>query len=149
MGSRPSVAAPPFAPAAERRYRWADGEMVNKPTRLVLAGALMFAVGCDPGWAYHVADRSPGALAVLRDQGEVGLLVRAGLSTGMLSVEIDVTNDASVPLVVREAAFRVLDASGRPLPWYWGHPPTQLTGVIDGLARGGAPIVRSVTLEWV
>lgn len=92
---------------------------------MVLAGALMFAVGCDPGWAYHVPYRSPGAPEVSRDQGGVGLLVRARLSTGMLSVEIGVTNDASVPLLVREAAFRVLDASGRPLPWYWGRPPTQ------------------------
>jgi len=108
----------------------------------------------------------------------------------MLSVEIVVTNAGSVPLSVRAGGFRVLDASGRPLPWYRGHPPGQpcegakqeivtldrsqvcamrenfqvrpnagvlggrnrdlrtLTVVIDGLARGGAPITRSATLEW-
>ena len=99
--------------------------MQYRPTRVVLVSALVGAVGCDPGWEYHVPDPPLGTPEASRDQGEIGLRVRGGLSTGMLSVEIEVTNGASIPLIVREDAFRVLDASRRPLPWYWGRPPAQ------------------------
>ncbi|HET6281015.1 MAG TPA: hypothetical protein VFH73_08615, partial [Polyangia bacterium] len=100
---------------------WADGNMKYRPTRAVLACALLFAIGCDPGWNYHVPDPRPGAPQSSRDQEEIGLLISGGLSTGMLSVDIKVTNSTSVPLIVREDPFRVLDASHRPLAWYWGH----------------------------
>ena len=99
--------------------------MRYRPTRAVLASALVFAVGCDPGWGYHVPDPPLGTRESLRDRGEIGLRVWGRLSTGMLGVEIEVTNGAFVPLVVREDPFRVLDASRRPLPWYRGRPPAE------------------------
>lgn len=93
--------------------------------RALLVGALIFAAGCDPGWSYHISHPRLGVADSSRDQGEIGLLFRGGLSTGMLSVDIELTNGASAPLMIHEDAFRVLDAGGHSLPWYWGRPPTQ------------------------
>jgi hypothetical protein len=156
----------------------------------VLAGTLVFAVGCDPGWSYHVPDPSPGATALSDGAPDIALRVRGHLFTSMLTVEIALTNGDSAPLVVHQAPFQVLDASRRPLPWYSGRPPAQpcdhlkqdlvtlerdqictmrgnfqvrpnagvlggrnptlrtLAVVVDGLERGGAPVSRSVMLEW-
>ncbi len=48
---------------------------------------------------------------------------RAGLSTGSLDVEIQITNSDGRALIVHRDPFRVLDSSHLPLAWYWGHPP--------------------------
>jgi hypothetical protein len=109
---------------AERQVVGQTG-MLDRPIRAVLVGALVLAAACDPGWDYHVPDPPRGRPESSRDEGDVGLQIRGGLSTGMLSIEIVVTNGGPVPLVVRADAFRVLDASLRPLPRYWGHPPAR------------------------
>lgn len=83
---------------------------------------LMFGAGCDPGWSYHIADLPVGMTRQSDDSGAVSMRTRAGLSTGSLDVEIDITNGGSDVLVIHEDPFRVLDSSRRPLAWYWGHP---------------------------
>jgi len=89
----------------------------------VLVSILMFGAGCDPGWSYHVADSPVGMIRQSDDRGAVSMRTRAGLSTGSLDVEVDITNGGADVLVIHEDPFRVLDSSRRPLAWYWGHPP--------------------------
>jgi hypothetical protein len=90
----------------------------------LFAVTILFAVGCDPGWNYHVPDPRPGAPDSMGGR-EIGLRVEGSLFTSELGVQIELTNRGSFPLIVREDPFRVLDASHRPLPWYRGRPPTE------------------------
>lgn len=110
-GQRPNVGR-----TAGMRTKWIQA-------LLLAAGALLLSVGCfDPGWSYHVPDPPLGTTQPKDDRREIALRVRGTLSTSVLSVEIALTNVGSVPLVVREGPFRVLDASHRPLPWHSGRP---------------------------
>ena len=156
----------------------------------VVAFILIFGAGCDPGWSYHVPDSPVGMTRPSDDPRGISMRTRAGLSTGSLDVEIDVTNSGPGVLAIHEDPFRVLDSSSRPFAWYWGHPAAKpcedrrekvvaldrgqsctirgrflvhpnasvfggrntdlkiLTVIVDGLARGGAPIASSAVLEW-
>ena len=89
---------------------------------VVLVSVLMFGAGCDPGWSYHVADLPIGTTRQSDDRGAVSMRTRAGLSTGSLDVEIDITNGGADAVVIHEGPFQVLDSSSRPLAWYWGQP---------------------------
>jgi hypothetical protein len=88
----------------------------------VVVSILLLGAGCDPGWSYHVADSPVGMSRQSDDRGGVSMRTKAGLSTGSLDVEIDVTNGGTDPVVIHEGPFRVLDSSRRPLAWYWGQP---------------------------
>lgn len=91
----------------------------------VVVSVLLFGPGCDPGWSYHVADSPVGMTRQSDDHGAVSIRTRAGLFTGSLDVEINITNGGTDAVVVHEGPFRVLDASRRPLPWYWRQPPAR------------------------
>lgn len=111
-------------PAAERQI---VGQTLRMPFRMrsivLVTCALSFGAACDPGWSYHVPDSLVGVTRAPNGDGTISMRTRAGLSTGSLDVEIDLTNGDTGPLIVREDAFRVLDSSRRPLGWYSGHPP--------------------------
>jgi hypothetical protein len=112
--------------AAERVIVGRAVWMHPTPVRVVLVvGMLVLESACDPGWGYHVSDSRLGAANSPARSEEIALVARGGLATSMLSVEIDVTNNGSGLLAVREGPFRVLDALNRPLPWYWGGPPAR------------------------
>src|SRR4051812_9717742 len=90
---------------------------------IVVVASTMLIGACDPGWSYHVPDSRVGSTRAPEDRGAISMQTRAGLSTGSLDVEIELTNRDGGALIVHGDPFRVLDSSHRPLPWYWGHPP--------------------------
>lgn len=91
---------------------------------MLVTYVLSAGAACDPGWSYHVPD-SPVGAGPPNGNGTISMRTRAGLSTGSLDVEIELTNSDTDVLTVREDAFRVLDSSRRPLAWYSGHPPVR------------------------
>ena len=90
-----------------------------------VACAVIVGASCDPGWRYHVPDRPDGVTRGGDARGSISMRTKGELAITALYVEVAVTNlDAGV-LVVHENPFHVLDARGRPLPWYAGHPPAR------------------------
>lgn len=156
---------------------------------VVGAGALVFAVACDPAWRYHVAASPPSAILPSEGPGAISMRTKAELVVGRIDVEIEITNSDEGALIVRKDPFRVVDSAQGPLAWYAGQAPDKpcqgrpeefvtlvrgqsctmrgrfeahpmagmfggrkknldrLTVIVDGLARGGRPVARSVVLE--
>lgn len=92
---------------------------------VVVTCILVFSSACDPGWSYHVPDPPAGVNRQSDSYRGISMRTTAGLFTGSLDVDVELTNVGAGPLVVQEDPFRVLDSSHRPLPWYGGQPPAK------------------------
>ena len=94
--------------------------------RAGLGGLVLFAAGCcaflpcDPGWHYRAiggtAVNDNGLRFVVAGPAGTGLRVYGTLFTSMLSIELEVQNEADAPLTIRPNQLRLYDSRKTSLP---------------------------------